>query len=263
MDHQPQGTEKTYTIEAVDCAIDVLLVVAGEPDLGGSEIARRMGGSKQRIFRMLRTLEARGLLSRDESGKRYRLGYTALVLGAAARTQTDLIRLAEPIMREIGKQIDDTVQLRVRDELNVLCVAKWEPPRDLRVNVVIGRRRPLHAGAGRIMLAFLPKEVQEQVIAQGLERFTPNTITDPAALREKLEEVRQQGFGVSRGEINEALASVTVPVFGIDRTIVATLTASSSADRIRDGDYKETLALLQAGAARLSKALGYVPPSGG
>ncbi len=52
--------EKSYSIEAVDCAIDVMLAVAAEPDLGGSEIARRLGGSKQRIFRMLKTLEARG-----------------------------------------------------------------------------------------------------------------------------------------------------------------------------------------------------------
>ncbi|TIU06319.1 MAG: IclR family transcriptional regulator, partial [Mesorhizobium sp.] len=80
-----------YTVDSVDRAISLLQTVAGEADLGVSEIARRSGDSKARAFRLLQTLVRRGLLARSSDGKGYRLGLAALMLGHAASEQMDLI----------------------------------------------------------------------------------------------------------------------------------------------------------------------------
>ncbi|TJW71559.1 MAG: hypothetical protein E5X43_33080, partial [Mesorhizobium sp.] len=58
-----------YTVDSVDRAISLLQTVAGEADLGVSEIARRSGDSKARAFRLLQTLVRRGLLARSSDGK--------------------------------------------------------------------------------------------------------------------------------------------------------------------------------------------------
>ena len=132
---------QAYSVAAVDYAVDVLLAVAEMPDQGVSEIARRLGGSKQRIFRMLRTLEARGLLVRDAASKGYRLGFLALTLGTSAQEQNDLARLAGPLIRALTEATQETVQLHIRDGGDTVCIAKSEPQRDVRVNV-IGPQEP-------------------------------------------------------------------------------------------------------------------------
>lgn len=53
-----------YTVAAVDEAVKLLLLVAQQPGLGLSEVARRSGTGKARAFRLLTTLEQRDLVRR-------------------------------------------------------------------------------------------------------------------------------------------------------------------------------------------------------
>ncbi|RIY01412.1 IclR family transcriptional regulator [Aureimonas flava] len=251
------GDAAGYRIEAVDFALDILAVVASQPDLGASDIARVLGGSRQRIFRMLKTLEARGMLERGREGKTYRLGYMALVLGNAARSQIDLIRAAEPIMRSVGQQVEETIQLRVREGFETICVARWEPERDVRVHAIIGRRRPLHAGSSKIFLAFLPEAEREHYLAHHLERFTVKTLVDPAELANHLRRIRENGYAVSQGEISDDLVSVTAPVFGIDRSVLAAINIAAPAARMPASRLSECCASIVDAAIQLSRQLGY------
>lgn len=255
-----QTIDANYKIEAVDCAIDVLMAVTSEPDLSMSDIARKVGGSRQRIFRMLKTLEARGLIEKSRDGKSYRLGYLSLVVGNAAKAQMDIIRLAEPIMREAGLQVDETVQLRIREGLETICVGRWEPERDIRVHAVIGRRRPLHAGSSKIFLAYLPQDQQEQYLASDLTRFTSHTPTDPALLRARLAEIRSTGFLVSRGEISEDLVSVTAPVFAADKSVLASINISAPSVRSDAADLDNWIRIIVDASIQLSRMLGYPGP---
>lgn len=259
MSAAPPPAEKSYTIEAVDCAVDVMLAVAAEPDLGGSEIARRLGGSKQRIFRMLKTLEARRIITRDPGGKGYRLGFVALSLGSAARNQIDLVRIAEPLMQELGNFARETVQMRILDGLQTLCVSKWEPERDLRVNVVVGGRRPLYAGTGKMILAYLSRHVQDHVIATGLTPITNRTITSPEALRARLQQIRSDGYCISRGEVSDDLIAISAPVFQFDGTIAAAVNVTAPAERMPEERVQALLPMIQDMARRISRALGYTP----
>lgn len=122
MTQNQKAAENSYRIEAVDCAIDILQTIAAEPGLSMSDVARRIGGSRQRVFRMIKTLEARDLITRSQDGKSYRIGFATLLLGATARQQFDLLQIAEPIMRELGQITQETIQLRIRDGNETLCV---------------------------------------------------------------------------------------------------------------------------------------------
>lgn len=251
------NSEANYKIEAVDCAIDVLSVISLEPDLGASEIARKVGGSRQRIFRMLKTLENRGMIERSGNGKSYRLGLHSLVIGNAARNQMDLVRLSESMLREIGLQTEETIQLRIRDGWETICVARWEPERDIRVHAVIGRRRPLHAGSSKIFLAYLPELVREKYLAQNLSRFTSNTLTDADSLRIRLDEIRSRGYSVSRGEVSDDLISITAPVFAADKSVLAALNIAAPSSRVDEVKLGRCISIVVDASIKLSRALGY------
>jgi IclR family transcriptional regulator, KDG regulon repressor len=257
-----EQTESRYKVDAVDRAITLLQTVAAEADLGVSEIARRSGDTKARAFRLLQTLVRKGLVARSADGKGYRLGVTALVLGHAANEQIDLVRIAHPIMEEIGHDVGETLQLRICDGQESLCVAKWEPARDLRVHTMVGRRRPLYVASSKVLLAHQSDAVQEAILAAPLQRFTPNTITDARRLRARLkeirEEIRRRRYSVSRGEMNEDLISVTSAVFVAPGQIIAALNMVGPATRV-EPRVEELGRRMAAAANRISIAMGYRP----
>ena len=66
----------------------------------------------------------------------------------------------------------------------------------------IGKKAPLHAtGSGKVLLAqYTDLQLKGYMENKGLTRYTEYTIVDPAALREELEKVRRQGFGMDEQE---------------------------------------------------------------
>src|SRR5947209_4103559 len=144
-----------YTVDAVQDALGVLMVVAQAPGLGVSEIGRRSGNTKARTFRFLATFEAAGFVQRARDAATYTLGPAALVLGLAAQDQVGLTKLAEKHLAGLAAKFNETAGILVRDGLESVVVARHESSHDVRVQGAIGRRRPLHAGAsGKVLLAF-------------------------------------------------------------------------------------------------------------
>jgi DNA-binding IclR family transcriptional regulator len=85
-------------IQSVDRAIDLLLAVAaaGPADAGVPALAKACGLNRATAWRLLKTLQARRMVTVDESG-RYALGVTAVELGGAAGPDA-LIAAAHPVL---------------------------------------------------------------------------------------------------------------------------------------------------------------------
>ena len=63
---------------------------------------------------------------------------------------------------------------------------------------------PLHASSsGLVLLAFGGRDLQERILAEPLRRYTVSTITDDAALRAVLAQVRRQGYACLPGHVHE------------------------------------------------------------
>jgi DNA-binding IclR family transcriptional regulator len=245
-----------YTVQAIDSAISLLMLIADHPDLGLSELARRLGAGKARIYRQLKTLEERGLVSCSEPGRTWRLGLATLMLGAKASRQMDLVTVARPFLAQLGEQLQETVQLRIVDGDETVCIARWEPARDLRVHAPIGRRRPLHAGSSKVILAYMNEAEQNRILTLPRQRFTPRTLLDSEQIRSVLTRIRQDGFGISRGEVNTDLVSVSAPVFRLGGLIAGALNIAAPASRMDDASIERATSLVVATAAELTSALG-------
>jgi len=257
MSIESTAAKSPYFVEAVDRALNLLLTVSQEADLGVSEIARRSGDSKARAFRLLHTLEARGFLTRSDDGTGYRLGVAALALGSSAAKHFDIVQVSRPMLAELGARTRETVQLRVLDRHESICVAKWEPGRDIQVNAVIGRRRPLHVGSSKVLLAYLDEAVRENYLRGPLERFTPNTIVDAKKLRQRTEQIRRAGFSISHGEVTEDLISFSAPVFNAQGRVAAALNVGAPASRVPEQRHTEMGEMVMDAARKISEAIGY------
>lgn len=258
----------SYTIATLDAALTLVETIAEHPGLGVSELARRVGGSKSQVFRLLYTLETRGYVNKDHTSRTFSLGYRALYLGERAKRHTDLIRVAQPYLDELAGKSRENVHLIIRDGVRSVCVGLCESPQNLRLYAQLGRRGPLHAGGGsKVLLAFAPDEVREAVTARPLERFTADTITDPTRLTAVLEAIRRDGYHVALGDIDEGAFSVAAPIFDHSSVVIAALSIAGPLSRLDEAALERHRDDVLDFAGRISAALRgvteYIPPGSG
>jgi IclR family KDG regulon transcriptional repressor len=245
-----------YIVESVDEALGLLALVAQAPGLGVTELSKRSGITKARAFRLLSTLEERGFVQRQAEGASYQLGSAALLVGMAAVAQVSLVRQADKYLRELGERFNENVQVRVRDGRESVCVARWDSSHDLRIHSSIGSKRPLYAGAsGKLLLAFSPDALVQEVLGADLARFTPNT-PSKTKLAQELARIRKQGYSVSIGEISAGVVSVAAPVRDGSGQVAASISIAAPSSRAADNGERFVKPLVDAARA-LSAELGY------
>jgi len=248
----------SYTVDAVSKAIELLFLVAQHGDLGVTELARRSGNTKARAFRLLATLEEKGLVQRKMPLATYTLGYGALILGSAAQGQLSLLSVAGQLLEEVGKACNESVLVRVRDGLDTVCVAWWDAPHTVRIHSQLGDRRPLAAGAsGKLLLAHAPQAVQEHILSGDLAIYTSNTIARRADLSAELARILEQGVSVSISERSAGTLAIAAPIHDASGAVIASLSMTAPTTRVAPDNLDHHSAVVAAGAARFSHALGY------
>src|SRR5690606_37535456 len=96
------------------------------PLLTLGELSRRVGLPKSTVHRLVLTLEAGGLIARDEPSGRYRLGLELLRLAAVAQDSIDLRSIARSTLERLAAELRETVHLTVLDRGEVVYIDKIE-----------------------------------------------------------------------------------------------------------------------------------------
>jgi len=109
-----------------------------------------------------------------------------------------------------------------------------------------------------VLLAFATEAERERLLAHPLETPTPRSIGDPAELRSQLEEIRVRGYAQTMEELEEGLNAVAAPVRRGDGEVVAGLSVSGPAFRMRPVDLPRIGRLAMESATAISRRLGYV-----
>ncbi len=142
-----------------------------------------------------------------------------------------LVAASQPNLDRLAEATGETVNLAVSRGDTVVQVAQIDSTFMIGALNWVGIDVPPHCSSlGKVMYAFgaLPLPKGE------LERRTPATITDPAELKAELDRVRERGFAITRGELEEGLDGIAAPVFGADGHVLAALGVSGPAFRIED-----------------------------
>ncbi|MFO7590300.1 MAG: IclR family transcriptional regulator [Acidimicrobiia bacterium] len=211
------------SIDAVDRTVAILEHLAQEPDgLGVMRLADRVGLAPSTLHRYLASLREHGLVDRTDD-RSYALTPRLYILGLSAAHGFDLEANARSSLRRLADASGETVCLMVRDGDHSVCIEQIESGHQLRIEARIGSRSDLRLGStGRVLLAFTPTEVQDEVLARKpLRGRTPNTITDPEQIRSLLEAIRRDGFFVSRSQVDDGVMAVAAPVRDRSEEVIA------------------------------------------
>lgn len=238
---------------------EILLLFADGPEVRGvTDISRELGLPKAVAHRALHSLVEVGLLATDAPTRGYRLGPGMASLGARALRDSDLRSAAMPELFRLQCMTGETATVSAR--IGRLRAYLDQVPSDqaIHMTVEVGTRFPLHAGgSGKAILAYLPPNMIEEILAAGLETLTPNTVTDPAKLRQECQRIRELGYAISVGERESDACSVGAPVLGLDGTPVGSISLCGPAVRMGSAELEEMAPHLVEASQRVSVAMGY------
>jgi DNA-binding IclR family transcriptional regulator len=246
--------------QAVLRAVELLKAFPPDrPERNLTELALAVGLNRTTAYRLLTALQSEGLIERD--GPTYRLGPELLALGARAAGSSQLRAAARLELASLAEETGETVTIEILVGRDVLIVDEASGRHLVGAVPSLGTRWPAHAtSTGKLLLAHLPDDLLDRFLAEPLERLTPRTIVDPAALRRELGRIRDRGHAVTWEEVELGFVAVGVGIRGAAGAVVAALSAGGPRARFPADRVSELAETLTAAAERISGRLGFQPP---
>ncbi len=251
---------KSQLVQSVERAIALLEAVADGAPQGETlaDLAATCGLNRATSWRLLSTLEAHGLVHASGEIHRYQLGM-AIARLASSGSMLGVHRTAEAVLRRLSDDSGETANLAVSRPAGLTYVAEAAPPRVLAASW-LGRTSPLHAtSAGKVFLAWLNPAERDDVLVDPLPSFTQSTIVSREALATELAMVREQGYAVSRGELEPTLYGVSATVLDARGHAFAVVSVWGPRSRLPLERFAELGALVIEAAAEIG---GGVPWAG-
>jgi DNA-binding IclR family transcriptional regulator len=187
----------------------------------------------------------------DKPHDRYRIGNRLFEISGLAPIRHELREAVLPFLQDLYTATRTTVQLGVLSGAQVLVVEKISGHRPMPMLSQVGGSIPAHCSAlGRAILAYCDPETIEAVIAAGMERRTPRTVTTAVALRRELAAMPDRGVAVDREEGNIGVSCVAAPIFGPLGEVVAAVSVTGPTALVRVDRVGPAVRLAAAAASR-------------
>jgi len=244
-------------VQSVDRAITILEVLARYGEMGVTDVALELDVHKSTAFRLMSTLEGRGLVEQAGERGKYRLGLGLLRLAGATTARLDVVQEARPICRALAAATGETVNVAVLSESSALYLDQVAGSSALQSHNWVGQHIPLHATSnGKVLLSGLSGERLDEVL-HGLPAYTDLTITKRSALRSELDVVREQGYAVAIDELEIGLTAVAAPIRNAHGDVIASLSVSGPTFRLDEARLDEVVPQLSEAAEEISHRLGW------
>lgn len=258
---RPRGwTDKTAqnTIKSLDRAMEVFEFLSASGGRSLTAISDELEQSPATVYRILVTLEGRGLVEFDSEEQVWHIGARAFVIGARFLRRTSLVDRARPILRKLMEATGETANLGVEREGSVLFLSQVETLANIRAFFAPGTLSPMHAsGIGKALLAEMDRDRRARILAaKGLAAFTGRTITDPDALLADLAQARERGFAVDDEEKNAGMRCIAAPVFDMNGEAVAGISVSGPTSRVTSDEITRLGRPVIEAAQELTQAIG-------
>lgn len=248
--------KSSYAVQTVEKALDILETLTEESrDTTLPYLAERLNLSRNKAFRLLATLESKGLVERDEASGIYRLGISSVELAQRLLNSTSLIRHAHPIMEKLARKHDEAVYIAVIKDDEVLFLDMVDCDQAIKTAPLVGKRFPFfNNAAGKAIKSLESSDLLEKFF----RKRRNGDIIDQSTLNIELKEIRERGFAVDFDGLGEGIVSVAVAVRDYAGKVIGALTMLGPSFRLMASRLEdEIVPSLSEGAEMLSLKFGY------
>ncbi len=253
---------KLTTHRSLQRALEVLTsFVPDNQKIGIAELSDKLGIHRSTISRILSILTQYGFVQKDTLSNKYSLGTMAVNIGHAVIKSLDAnwITIAKPYVDKLSHTTHESVGLESLVDKATIVAYEISGRQTVQISPRLGDKLPRHAASGaKAIMAFSSPEFVDDFLKDCIfTSFTPNTITDPKILYQKLREYKQQGFSVDAGEIDIDVYAVAAPIFDHSNKPVGAVVILAPAYRARSAFSRKNISLLKKTAEQISSSFHF------
>ena len=249
-----------YSIQIVEHALDVLEQFHSNHDeLGITELSRLLKLQKNKVCRLLATLESHNFVEQNKTTSGYRLGLKNLQLRQSFVKHNGLLRHSNPVLKSLTDKCNETSYLAVLKDYQAIYINAIESNLPVRVGSRVGRRYPFYCTAvGKVLVAAMNEKILgEYLESKELTRFTPKTIVDPDELTKHLRIIAETGYAVDDEELEIGVTCLAAPIRDYTKRVVGAVSLSAPSTRFTAERKNSVLIpLIREAAEELSARLG-------
>lgn len=231
------------------------LVVRADAPVSIADLVAATALPKPTVFRILKTIEAAGLIVREPRGKAFTVGPRLAAFGRDIMMNNSVRLQRHAILHRLAEEIGETCNLTMMEDDAVVYLDRVETKFPLKIDFQPGSRVPLHCSAsGKVFLSQMPPEKRRIMLeAMILTRYTANTITHVGLLEAELDRIALTGVGVDNEEYLAGLVCLAVPVLDADGRTIACVAVQAPVARLPLGMAMEHLPALQKAATAMAQ----------
>ncbi len=243
------------SVQSLDRAFALLEAVAAKP-MGLTDLARNTDLALSTVSRLLGSLEELGALQRDDTTGLYSIGSGIAELAASIDSSASLTARVRVDLEELTERLGETSGMSVPTGYEMHYIFETKANQPIQVQNWKGVRVAMHlVSAGLVTMASWPSEAVDTYLERNLEAPMPASVTEPAALRAQLDQVREVGFAWTSETLVAGLTSIAAPLVNNSGELVAAIHVQGPAYRFPGGRAQEIQDSILKTAAEISSAL--------
>ena len=238
-----------HRIKSAETTLQILETIRDLDGAGVAELAAELDRPTSTVHNYLRTLEQTEYLTKEDDT--YRVSLRFLGLGKHLEDRLTIRQIAKPEVDELAERTGELASLLVEEHNKGVYAYLHSGEKAVHLDAHPGMRTYLHQTAlGKAILSEYGEEKVASVIDDhGLPRASPNTITDRDELLAELEDVRDRGYAIDRGERVSGIRCVAVPINPFGDEPCGAISVSGPKSRVKGEFFEEELPQLVEEAA--------------
>ncbi|MGV0911500.1 IclR family transcriptional regulator [Martelella sp. FOR1707] len=246
-------------IQGVVLTLRTLEAVArAKGPIGVTELAEKLGTTKTRAHRHLRTLLQEGYVCQHEETGRYRAGGRLISLGRHLTEASNLVDLAQNDLRQLRETLGQSCVVSQFEHSGARIVMALSGRSPIEIGVKPGSLLQFHNSAqGRVMLAYADPEFREAVLARPMTAPTAETITTVAGVNAELEKIRKHGWATAANQTAIGLNTLAAPLFDATGGVVGAVGIVDLVQFLPPQPDQTKIDAVMRAARQISRRLGY------
>lgn len=246
-------------VPAVERALDILeYLISRNQAVAIQELAASLKLPKVSVFRIMKSLEARGYVHYQGRPGLYVLGAKIVTMGSSVSRDANLSQIANPYMFELARETGQTVQLGVLFEYQVMYIDQIRTSDAL--TLIVPTRTPFAvntSAGGKVLVSHLDTARQEEFLDKTvLDATTSKAIVDKRQFRKELTKVKKQGYAIDDEEFARGIRCIAAPIFNSAGENIASLGITGHTRAITRDSIPGIVSQTREMAHRISAALG-------
>lgn len=240
-------------IQVINRAFDILELIAVEPETPKSlgEISEKLNLNAGTCANIIKTMVTRNYLDKMDRQKGYCLGPMAYKLTGSKGYNKDLIRAAKQELEGLTKKLNENSLLAVLKGETRIAVLRVHGSNELQA-ITPAEKHAYETTSGRLLLAMLPDEEQEQfIIRYGLPKAdTWTEASNHKGFLKQVKKIRSDRYAlqITPGQI----VGIAVPIYN-HKKVIASLAIYLPLSRYKNADRDHILHQMNKSAEKIAK----------